>query len=284
MWDDPAVDWASYDLAVLRSPWDYPRPPGRVRRLGAAGYRGWRTRPTVVAWNTDKRYLAELATAGVPVVPTDWVATGRPLRPTRPGRMGDQAAVGAGSSTPGGTTCATRRTGYSPRLTSPGSGGGRLVMVQPYLPAVDTVRARPRCSSSAASTPTPIRKGPMLAGPGRRRNRALPEGGDHPAEADAGRVRRSLGGAGGGPRRARCCTRGSISSRAGRRAVAGRAGAHRAVAVPGALAGRGRTARRGDPEPAAPFPAQPDRPGNRCVDLLAVRASRIESGCSRWRC
>jgi len=23
VWDDPAADWDSYDLAVLRSPWDY---------------------------------------------------------------------------------------------------------------------------------------------------------------------------------------------------------------------------------------------------------------------
>src|SRR3954451_11841758 len=23
VWDDPAVDWSRYDLAVMRSPWDY---------------------------------------------------------------------------------------------------------------------------------------------------------------------------------------------------------------------------------------------------------------------
>ena len=72
VWDDPAVDWATFDLAVVRSTWDYP-----ARR---SEFLDWtRTVPRlanpadVIAWNTDKRYLGELSAQGVSVVPTDWL-------------------------------------------------------------------------------------------------------------------------------------------------------------------------------------------------------------------
>lgn len=71
-WDDPAVDWAGARGAVVRSPWDYER--RRDEFLAWAHRAGALTRlvngPGVLAWNTDKRYLLELAEAGLPVVPT----------------------------------------------------------------------------------------------------------------------------------------------------------------------------------------------------------------------
>jgi len=67
-WDDPDVDWTD-GLACVRSTWDY------STRLD--DFMAWaRSVPwllngaAVFAWNTDKRYLAELAEAGLPVVPT----------------------------------------------------------------------------------------------------------------------------------------------------------------------------------------------------------------------
>lgn len=77
VWHDPAVDWASYDLALLRSPWDY---PDRYAEL-----LDWLAHveqvtevlnpPALVRWNLDKRYLAELADLGVGVVPTSYRAS-----------------------------------------------------------------------------------------------------------------------------------------------------------------------------------------------------------------
>lgn len=72
-----ADDLASYDLLVIRSPWDYPDRPDEfaawLERADAA------TRvlnpPSVVRWNLDKRYLAEIAAAGVAIVPTDYATT-----------------------------------------------------------------------------------------------------------------------------------------------------------------------------------------------------------------
>lgn len=70
-WDSP-IDWSAYRLVVVRSPWDY------FRRLDA--FLDWCrevdscTRlvnsPRVIEWNSHKRYLTELADAGLPVVPT----------------------------------------------------------------------------------------------------------------------------------------------------------------------------------------------------------------------
>jgi hypothetical protein len=78
VWSDPAVDWSAFDLAVLRSTWDYPNDRHKflawarsVPRLANAA--------DVVAWNSDKRYLRDIAAAGVPVVPTEWSDPGEPL-------------------------------------------------------------------------------------------------------------------------------------------------------------------------------------------------------------
>jgi O-ureido-D-serine cyclo-ligase len=77
-WDDAAVDWSRFDVAVLRSTWDY------VERIEE--FLQWADRcrrvtrllnpPEIVRWNTDKHYLEALAAGGVPVVPTRFVEPG----------------------------------------------------------------------------------------------------------------------------------------------------------------------------------------------------------------
>lgn len=75
VWDDPAVDWSAWDLVVVRSTWDY---VGRreeflrwARRV--ASVTALANEVSVLEWNTDKRYLRDLAADGVPVVPTAFV-------------------------------------------------------------------------------------------------------------------------------------------------------------------------------------------------------------------
>ncbi|HEU0129669.1 MAG TPA: hypothetical protein VFQ85_01595 [Mycobacteriales bacterium] len=71
VWDDPAVDWAAFDLVVIRSCWDY-----HERRDAFVAWAHTVPRlhnpAGVVEWNTDKTYLRELTEAGIPVVPTAW--------------------------------------------------------------------------------------------------------------------------------------------------------------------------------------------------------------------
>lgn len=74
-WDDANADWSQFDIAVLRSTWDY------TQRLPE--FLDWVTRvstqthllnpASIVRWNTDKHYLAELAAADVPVVASTFI-------------------------------------------------------------------------------------------------------------------------------------------------------------------------------------------------------------------
>lgn len=139
VWDGAGVDWTGYHLAVLRSPWDY------VRRRDefvawAAGVPGLANPADLVAWNTDKRYLDELARAGVPVVPTTWVGPADTWSPPATGEYVIKPAVSAGSvdsgrydlADPGQRALAVT---HLDRLRR----AGRDTMVQPYLTAVDAV-------------------------------------------------------------------------------------------------------------------------------------------------
>ena len=137
VWDDPAVDWAAFDLAVLRSPWDYP--PRREEFVTwARGVPRLANPAPVVAWNTGKHYLEDLAGAGVPVVPTTFVGTRARWDPPHNGEWVVKPAVGAGGRYAGRYRLDDpehRRLAveHVERVLSL----GRQVMVQPYLAAVD---------------------------------------------------------------------------------------------------------------------------------------------------
>ncbi|MEO1535909.1 MAG: hypothetical protein AAFS11_10190, partial [Planctomycetota bacterium] len=79
-WDDDTIDWASYDLAVIRSTWNY------HEHLDA--FKSWLDRASestllinpapIVRWNLHKGYLRELEQAGLPIVPTAFVDANEP--------------------------------------------------------------------------------------------------------------------------------------------------------------------------------------------------------------
>ncbi|HVF20039.1 MAG TPA: hypothetical protein VNA14_07345 [Mycobacteriales bacterium] len=77
-WDDLSVDWAGFDLVVIRNTWDYwhRREEFVAWAHAVDAATTLLNPPDVVGWNTHKGYLRELATAGVPVVPTAWLAAG----------------------------------------------------------------------------------------------------------------------------------------------------------------------------------------------------------------
>lgn len=78
VWSDADVDWSAFDLVQLSSTWDYHHRRGEfldwLRR--AAGETRVENPPELVEWNSDKRYLAELADADVPTIPTIWAEVG----------------------------------------------------------------------------------------------------------------------------------------------------------------------------------------------------------------
>jgi len=75
VWDDPTIDWATYQHVVVRNTWDYTD----RRDL----FVDWATRveaasallnpAEVISWNTDKTYLRDLERRGLPIVPTIWL-------------------------------------------------------------------------------------------------------------------------------------------------------------------------------------------------------------------
>jgi hypothetical protein len=79
-WDDPAVRWDRYERVVVRSAWDYgERLDEFLAWADSVGDERLRNLPATIRWNSDKRYLAELAGAGLPVPPTLLVAPGGPV-------------------------------------------------------------------------------------------------------------------------------------------------------------------------------------------------------------
>jgi O-ureido-D-serine cyclo-ligase len=142
-WDDPEVDWSSYRLAVLRSPWDYvPRYEEFLAWLGRADrLTNVLNRPDVVRWSTDKRYLADLAAQDVPVVTTTFFEPSDP----RP-RMNELPSGGEGGAdlvvkpvVSAGSKDTMRHSSRSAALEHVHGllAAGRAVMAQPYQEAVD---------------------------------------------------------------------------------------------------------------------------------------------------
>lgn len=156
VWDDPAVAWDGFDLVVLRSPWDYTDE--------ADGFVAWcRSVPRlanpveVVAWNVDKRYLGELAAAGVPVVPTTYLAPGEAMGPLSEGEVVVKPTVSAGSRD---TLRLSDRAAIDQHLSHIHA-SGRTAMVQPYLPAVDEA-GETACVFIGGRYSHAARKGPLL--------------------------------------------------------------------------------------------------------------------------
>lgn len=85
-WDAPGVRWGDFGAVVIRATWDYYTRHAEflawLDRLDTAGVPVFNPLP-VLRWNSDKRYLPELAAKGVPVVPTRLVEGGQQLKLAR---------------------------------------------------------------------------------------------------------------------------------------------------------------------------------------------------------
>ena len=78
IWDDPAVDWTSFDAVLIRTTWDY--------QEKQVAFNAWARRVSehthlvnpvdVVVWNTAKTYLRDLEAVGAPLTPTRWLDKG----------------------------------------------------------------------------------------------------------------------------------------------------------------------------------------------------------------
>ena len=73
VWNDPAVDWDEFDIALIRSTWDYLDEQEHflevLSRIEASSCRLFNP-ISAVRWNIDKNYLFDLEKWGIPVIPT----------------------------------------------------------------------------------------------------------------------------------------------------------------------------------------------------------------------
>lgn len=73
VWNNPDVDWSQFDIALIRSTWDYVDEQDEFLRvlsqIEASSCRLFNPLATV-RWNIDKQYLFDLEQWGVPIVPT----------------------------------------------------------------------------------------------------------------------------------------------------------------------------------------------------------------------
>ncbi|GAB3624224.1 hypothetical protein GCM10027418_23080 [Mariniluteicoccus endophyticus] len=132
-WDSNA-DWCSYAATVIRSTWDY------TERIDE--FLAWtRIVPKLmndadtVAWNSDKRYLQDLAAAGIPTVPTRFVPPGGELPSVDAAEIVVKPAISASAKD---TARFTAGDPAAADLLAEIGASDRYAMVQPYLTAVDT--------------------------------------------------------------------------------------------------------------------------------------------------
>jgi glutathione synthase/RimK-type ligase-like ATP-grasp enzyme len=128
VWDDPAIDWAAYELVVVRSTWDYV--PRRDEFLAWAERVPRLANPArILRWNTDKHYLREL---GPNVVPTTFIEPGDPVSLPE-GELVVKPAISAGSIDTARHASRDAAAAHVRRLQAQ----GRSVMVQPYVRDID---------------------------------------------------------------------------------------------------------------------------------------------------
>ena len=165
VWDDPAVDWADFDLVVIRLTWDYIFQRDKFVSW-AKSLQLVANPPDILEWNTDKRYLTDLIRAGVPVIPTHFIGPDDPLelpdaelvvKPTVSAGSIDTSLYGPDEMP------AAREHIRSLQLE------GRTAMVQPYRDDIDE-EAETGLVYLGGRFSHAIRKAPML----RKQPRSIP--------------------------------------------------------------------------------------------------------------
>ena len=144
-WDDASVDWSGFQLALLRSTWDYTqRLPEFLAWAERTATRTRLLNPLpAIRWNTDKHYLRDLEKSGVAIVPSAFVEPGEDAQTALTDFLSVQAAnefvvkpaIGAGSRDAQRYHSSDRNDAiaHARRLLD----AGRSVLLQPYLDRVD---------------------------------------------------------------------------------------------------------------------------------------------------
>lgn len=79
IWNDENVDWSSFNVAVIKSPWDYHNHlteflawADSIDKLGVKVLNP----VEIIKWNSHKKYLKDIAQKGLPVIPAEYLDKG----------------------------------------------------------------------------------------------------------------------------------------------------------------------------------------------------------------
>lgn len=158
-------DLSSFDLLVIRSPWDYPERPAEFRTwLGRAHAESRVLNPApMVQWNLDKHYLRDLEAAGIPTAPTVYCATRAQARAAlaalEPRRVVVKPTVSAGARDTGLFDAADPEAlALAIRIVD----AGGVAMVQPEIPELSAGAEKALYAIDGTFTHA-IAKGALLA-------------------------------------------------------------------------------------------------------------------------
>ncbi|MEA2157389.1 MAG: hypothetical protein QOE11_3529 [Solirubrobacteraceae bacterium] len=160
-WSAPGPGgWDSYDAVVVRQTWDYTWRLDEFLAWTASIGERLHNGPEVIAWNCDKRYLFDLAGAGIPAIAGERLPPGAPLRPPSSGRFVVKPAVSGGAR----HTAVYDESGHdaAAALVARLHADGRDVLVQPYYASVDD-EAETAVIFIEGRLSHCMRKGPLLA-------------------------------------------------------------------------------------------------------------------------
>lgn len=161
-WDDATVSWARFDAVLLRSTWDYTqRLPEFLTWCARVSASTQLLNPIeVVRWNTDKRYLAQIASTGAPVIASHFLAPGDAMSALpRFDEFVVKPTVGAGSRGARRFVADERKQAQQHARTL--LAAGQHVLVQPYLREVDSAGETALLFFDGVFSHA-IRKGPLL--------------------------------------------------------------------------------------------------------------------------
>jgi glutathione synthase/RimK-type ligase-like ATP-grasp enzyme len=137
VWHDPSVKWETFDLIVMRSPWDYSlRTEEFLVWLDSLPAERVMNPPALIRWNLDKRYLSDLEAQGVAVIPMTVASTVAEVLAAAEkidGRVVVKPNIAAGSW---GAHLTTAADPLLPRYASEILDAGKLVLVQPEVPEI----------------------------------------------------------------------------------------------------------------------------------------------------
>ncbi|MGI9019802.1 MAG: ATP-grasp domain-containing protein [Solirubrobacterales bacterium] len=135
-WDREGTRWDRFDLVVVRSTWDYASRRdefvGWAESVGPHLCNG----AGLIRWNSDKRYLADLARSGIRVVDTEYLPPGS-RAPAIEHEVVVKPAVSGGARDTGRFTPA--RAAEAHELIAAIHGAGKTAMLQPYNASVDAL-------------------------------------------------------------------------------------------------------------------------------------------------